>query len=299
MAEQQEKEELEVVIEEASPEAEVKEQPAAEAKPAETQEGSKETKAEVEKDDLEQQSESVRKRIDKLTYRLREAERREQAALEFAKSLKNEVETYKTRAESLDKNLVQEFDSRLKVQETLAKDKLKSAIDMNDVDGQIEAQRMLANLAIENERLRVQKMRREQEAAAPRPEPVYNPPVQQEVRPDPKAQAWADRNDWFGADEVMTLAAFNFHKKLVEVEGYDPTSDDYYGELDRRIRSEFPHKFQANKTQVMSQTVASARPASRSESKKQIRLTPSQVAIANRLGVSLESYARQIQKLQG
>lgn len=300
MAEQQEKEELEVVIEEASPEAEVKEQPTVEAKPAETEEGSKEPKAEGEKDELEQQSESVRKRIDKLTYRLREAERREQAALEFAKSLKQEVETYKTRADSLDKNLVQEFDSRLKVQEALAKDKLKAAIDMNDVDAQIEAQRMLANLAVENERLRVQKIRREQQEAAPPPrqEPVYTPP-QQETRPDPKAQAWADRNEWFGADEVMTLAAFNFHKKLVEVEGYDPTSDDYYGELDRRIRSEFPHKFQANKAPVMSQTVASARPSTRSESKKQVRLTPSQVAIANRLGVSLESYARQIQKLQG
>lgn len=295
MAEQDKEDALEVVIEEAAPEAEAKEGSTAEAKPSEKAE---ETKAESEKDELEQQSESVRKRIDKLTYRLREAERREQAALEFARSLKGEVDTYKTKAETLDKNLVQEFDNRLKVQETLAKDKLKSAIDMNDVDAQIEAQRMLANLAIENERLRVQKYRQEQEAAAPpRQEQTYAPP-QPEARPDPKAQAWADRNQWFGNDEVMTLAAFNFHKKLVESEGFDPTSDDYYGELDRRIRNEFPHKFQQPKPQASS-PVASARPSSRTEGKKQIRLTPSQVAIANRLGVSLESYARQIQKLQG
>jgi len=293
MAEQQEKEEaLEVIVDDA---------PETEGTSVESKapENAEEPKAEPEKDELDQQSESVRKRIDKLTYRLREAERREQAALEFAKSLKSDVDTYKAKAETLDKNLVQEFDNRVKVQETLAKDKLKSAIDMNDVDGQIEAQRMLANLAIENERLRVQKYRQEQEAAAPRQEPVYAPPPpQQEVRPDPKAQSWADRNQWFGNDEVMTLAAFNFHKKLVEMEGFDPTSDDYYGELDRRIRNEFPHKFQQSKPQTQT-TVASARPSSRSESKKQVRLTPSQVSIANRLGVSLESYARQIQKLQG
>ena len=294
MVEQDKEEALEVVIEDAAPEADAKEESKVEAKAPQKAE---ETKAEPDKDELEQQSESVRKRIDKLTYRLREAERREQAAIEFAKSLKGEVDTYKSKAEILDKSLVQEFDNRLKVQETLTKDKLKSAIDMNDVDGQIEAQRMLANLAIENERLRVQKYRQEQEAAAPpRQEQVYAPP-QPEVRPDPKAQSWADRNQWFGNDEVMTLAAFNFHKKLVENEGFDPTSDDYYGELDRRIRNEFPHKFQQKA--AASSPVASARPSSRTEGKKQVRLTPSQVAIANRLGVSLESYARQIQKLQG
>jgi len=296
MAEQQEKEDvLEVIVDDA-PETEVKDESTVEAKASEKTGGEK---PDTEKDDLEQQSESVRKRIDKLTYRLREAERREQAAIEFAQSLKGEVDTYRSKAETLDKNLVQEFDNRLKVQETLTKDKLKTAIDMNDVDAQIEAQRMLANLAVENERLRVQKYRQEQEAATPRQEPVYAPPPpQQEVRPDPKAQSWADRNQWFGNDEVMTLAAFNFHKKLVEMEGFDPTSDDYYGELDRRIRNEFPHKFQQPKPQTQT-TVASARPSSRSESKKQVRLTPSQVSIANRLGVSLESYARQIQKLQG
>lgn len=287
---------VEVVIEEASPEP--AEKPAVEAHAKEDPEPPKD---EAPKDDLEQQSESVRKRIDKLTYKLREAERREQAAIEYAKSLKQEADAYKVKAETLDKTFVQEFDNRLKVQETLARDKLKAAIDLNDVDGQVEAQRMLANLAIESERLRGQKFRQQQEAASPPPPPpAYTPPPPQ-PRPDPKAQAWADRNQWFGTDEVMTLAAFNFHKKLVEVEGFDPTSDDYYGELDRRIRSEFPHKFQPARPAAApaAPPVASARPATRTEGKKQIRLTPSQVAIANRLGVSLESYARQIQKLQG
>lgn len=282
--------EVEVVVEDtaAAPEASADDGKASGEK--------QEAKPEPEKDDLEQHSESVKRRIDKLTYRLREAERREQAALEYAKSVKLEADRYKVQADTLDKAVVQEFDNRLKVQETLARDKLKAAIDMNDVDGQIEAQRMLANLAVENDKLRAQKFRQQQAATQPAPQPTYTPPAP-EPRPDPKAQSWAQRNQWFGSDEVMTLAAFSIHKKLVESEGFDPTGDDYYGELDRRIRAEFPHKFQTPKPQQA--PVASARPPSRSEGKKQVRLTPSQVSIANRLGVSLESYARQIQKLQG
>lgn len=249
------------------------------------------------KDDLEEQSESVRKRIDKLTYRLREAERREQAALDYARGLKGEMDNHKNRAEVLDKTLVQEFDTRLKVQEALAKDKLKQSIDMNDVDGQIEAQRMLANLAVETERLRTQKLRREQVEAQPRQaEPQYVPPAP-EVQPDPKAEAWAEKNKWFGTDEIMTQAAFHFHKKLVEVEGYDPTSNEYYAEIDRRIRTEFPHKFQGSRTTPS--PVASARAAPRTDGKRRVKLTPTQVSIAKRLGVSLEEYARHAQKLNG
>jgi hypothetical protein len=250
------------------------------------------------KDDLEQHSESVKRRIDKLTFRLREAERREQAALDFAKSLKGEVDTYRVRTENLDKSLVSEVDNRLKVQEQLAKDKLRSAIDMNDVDGQIEAQRMLAKLVVDNERLQAHQISQRQRQAAPpqqAQQPMYAPPPPE---PDQKAQSWAQKNQWFGNDEVMTLTAFSLHKKLVEGEGFDPTSDDYYNELDRRIRSEFPHKFQQARNQTTSQ-VASARSSSAATGKKQVKLTPSQVSIANRLGVSLESYARQIQKLQG
>jgi hypothetical protein len=249
------------------------------------------------KDDLEDQSESVRKRIDKLTYRLREAERREQAALDYARGLKGEMDTHRNRADVLDKTLVQEFDTRLKVQEALAKDKYKQSLDMNDVDGQIEAQRMLANLAVETERLRTQKIRREQIEAQPRQqEPQYVPP-QPEVQPDPRAEAWAEKNKWFGSDEIMTQAAFHFHKKLVEVEGFDPTSNEYYAEIDRRIRTEFPHKFQGSRPTTS--PVASARGIARTDGKRQVKLTPTQVSIAKRLGVSLEEYARHAQKLNG
>jgi hypothetical protein len=260
----------------------------------------KSAEASSEKDDVETQSETVRKRIDKLTYRLREAERREQAALEYAKGLKTEVDTVRQRSDLLDQTLVSEFDQRLQVQDSYAKDKLKQAIDMNDVDGQIEAQRMLASLAVENERLRVQKTRREQARQNPPAQtPAYVPPAPS-VQPDPKAQAWADRNEWFGTDEVMTLTAFNFHKKLVENEGYDPSGEDYYRELDRRIQTEFPHKFKAAAPRKAAPSpVASARGTSSSPSRRQISLSPSQVAIAKRLGVSLEEYARQTQKLSG
>lgn len=258
--------------------------------PAEKQEASP-------KEDVEAQSESVKRRIDKLTYRLREAERREQAALDYARGLRGEVDTHKSRAEILDKTLVQEFDNRLRAQEVLAKEKLKQSIDMNDVDGQINAQHMLANLAVENDRLRSQKMRRQHEESRPQVvEPQYSPPAP-ENRPDPKAEDWAERNSWFGTDEIMTQAAMHLHRKLVESEGYDPRSDDYYVELDKRVKNEFPHKFQQGRQ--VSSPVASARGNQRTDGKRQVKLTPSEVSIAKRLGVSLEEYARHAQKLKG
>jgi len=249
------------------------------------------------KDDLEVQSENVKKRIDKLTYRLREAERREQAAIDYARGIKGEMDGHRNRADILDKTLVQEFDNRLRAQEIIAKEKLKQSIDMNDVEGQIDAQSMMSNLAVENERLRVQKVRRQAEDSRPPIQDFPYAPPPREVRPDPKAEDWAERNPWFGSDEIMTQAAFHLHKKLVEVDGYDPTSDEYYGELDRRVRTEFPHKFQQSKQS--SSPVASARSAPRTDGKKQVRLTPTQVSIAKRLGVSLEEYARHAQKLNG
>jgi hypothetical protein len=249
------------------------------------------------KEDVDVQSESVKRRIDKLTYRLREAERREQAALDYARGLRGEVDTHRSRAEILDKTLVQEFDNRLKAQEVLAREKLKQSLEMNDVDGQINAQHMLANLAVENDRLRSQKMRRQQEENRPQVvEPQYAPPAP-ENRPDPKAEDWAGRNTWFGTDKIMTEAAMILHRELVETEGYDPRSDDYYTELDRRVKNEFPHKFQ--QARQASSPVASARGNPRTDGKKQVKLTPTQVSIAKRLGVSLEEYARHAQKLNG
>ena len=251
--------------------------------------------------DLEDQSESVKKRIDKLTYRIREAERREQAALDFARGLKNELDSAKQHTQVLDQTLVNEFDSRLKTEEKLAKDKLRQAIDSGDVDSQIDAQSKLAALAVDNERLRVTKVRREQqetERTRPHHEEYRQPQL---PRPDAKAQSWAEKNEWFGNDRAMTATAYAIHADLVETEGYDPTSDDYYNELDSRIHAEFPHKFRkAEEVRRPTVPVASARSTVKSDNKQSIKLTPSQIAIAKRLGVSLQEYARHAQKqMQG
>lgn len=244
--------------------------------------------------DLQDHSESVRKRIDKLTYRLREAERREQAALEFAKGLKGQLDTYQERANVLDRTLVNEFDHRLKTQDKMIREELRRAIDEGNVDAQIAAQTALANLAVENDKLRQSKLRREQEdrqraAVQAAPPPRVEQPT---PRPDPKAQSWAERNEWFGNDKAMTATAYAIHADLVEVEGFDPTSDDYYQELDTRIRNEFPHKFKASQGNTRPQpAVASARTTVKSSSNK-MKLTESQIRVAKSLGVSLEEYAR-------
>lgn len=244
--------------------------------------------------DLQDHSESVRKRIDKLTYRLREAERREQAALEFAKGLKGQLDTYQERATVLDRTLVNEFDARLKTQDKMIREELRRAIDEGNVDAQIAAQTALANLAVENDRLRQSKLRREQEdrqraAAQDAPPPRVEPPA---PRPDPKAQSWAERNEWFGNDKAMTATAYAIHADLVEVEGFDPTSDEYYQELDDRIRNEFPHKFKTSQGNTRPQSaVAPARTTVKSSSNK-VKLTESQIRVAKSLGVSLEEYAR-------
>ena len=244
--------------------------------------------------DLQDHSESVRKRIDKLTYRVREAERREQAALEFAKGLKGQLDTYQERAHVLDRTLVNEFDNRLKTQEKMVKDELRRAIDEGNVDAQIAAQTALANLAVENDKLRQSKNRRDNEDRQRAAIQAAPPPrvEQQAPRPDPKAQSWAERNEWFGNDKAMTATAYAIHADLVEVEGFDPTSDDYYQELDNRIRNEFPHKFKASQGNTRPQpAVASARTTVKSSSNK-MKLTESQIRVAKSLGVSLEEYAR-------
>lgn len=260
-----------------------------------------ESKTPPKEDELEQYSDSVKKRIEKLTFKYREAERREQAALEFAKSLKNELETVRQKSQQLDTSLLNEATNRIKTQEQLINDRLRVAIDRGDVDGQVSAQRELTNLAVENERLRLAQVRREYEVEQQRRAAVQPTPQQQAPAvPDRKATDWAEKNQWFGQDEPMTFTAFSIHKNLVELEGFDPTSDEYYSELDKRIRREFPHKFTPSETkQKPSPMVASANGSQRAENRKQIKLTPSQVAIAKRLGVSLKDYARQLQRLNG
>lgn len=249
-------------------------------------------------DELADYSLDVRRRIEKLTFKMREAERREQAALEYAKSVKNQMDVANIRTAQIDLTLSNEAENRVKLQEQLIKDKLRVAIDRGDIDGQVQLQRDLAELAVENDRVRYNRARSEaqsqevyRQATAPQPQ------VQQQAprRPDPKAETWAEKNTWFGSDEPMTITAFSHHKSLVEREGFDPTSDDYYDELDKRMRRDFPHKFQQQRSPT--QTVGSARSSARPDNPSRIRLTPSQVAIAKKLGISVEQYARQVKLL--
>jgi hypothetical protein len=259
-------------------------------------------------EELENYSDSVKKRIAKLTGKLREAERREQAAIEYAKALKVQQDQTSYRAQALENSHLYEYNERLKAQEVLLKQSLKSAIDRGDSDRQVEAQKALAELALEQRRYAQLEGQRQNAAAqqqaaaqqaAQQPQQAPQQYVQPAPAPDPKAEAWAQRNDWFGKDEAMTVTAFSIHKNLVESEGFDPTSDTYYRELDKRLRREFPHKFQREPAQQRPVTVA---PAVRTvqqgnRTTTQVKLTPSQVAIAKKLGVPLEQYARQVAKL--
>lgn len=255
-----------------------------------------EDRSEKSEEDLSGISESVKKRIDKLTFKMREAERREQAAIEYAKGLRTEVEAYKNRSSTLSQSWESEFGARLKSQQELVADRLRSAVDRGDIEAQVDAQKQIAALAVEEDRLRTLRLQREVPQQQYAPQQVPQQP--QAPRPDRKAVEWAEKNDWFGEDQAMTATALAFHKVLVEQEGFDPQSDDYYDELSRRVRREFPHKFERKEAPKPAPAVGSARPSGRSETtKKQIKLTGSQIALARKLGITVEEYARQVQKL--
>ena len=248
-------------------------------------------------EDLEGYSDKVKKRIEKLTYKMREAERREKAATEYARSVQAQNEELQKRSSQIDESYISEYDQRVTSQEDVLKKKLSEAINVGDVDAQIDAQKAIAKLAIETERLNVAKQQLEQRKAAPQQQPQAAP-QQQNNQPDPKARSWAERNTWFGQDEPMTLTAFSIHKKLIEEEYFDPSSDEYYDELDKRMRDEFPHKFQQGSRSNTRAPVAGASRSSGKAANKKIKLTPSQVAIADKLGVSYEQYAKQLARLQ-
>jgi len=266
---------------------------------------STEAKEEV-KDEREEYSEGVKKRIDRLTYKIREAERREQAAVQFAQKIKEEKDSLEGKFKELDDGYVNEFTGRVQSQLESAKNNLKNAVAKGDIDAQVSANQLLAKLAIEEERIKATEVQRKTTAdQADNAGQVVQQPVQNNVatpKPDPRAEAWAEKNEWFGKDETMTYASFGIHKKLVEQEGYDPTSDEYYDEVDKRIRTEFPHKFndggEVQGSNKPVQTVASATRTSRT-GRKTVRLTPSQVAIAKKLGEPLEEYAKQIKLTEG
>jgi len=247
-------------------------------------------------------SEKVNKRISKLVGKLRESERREDAALKYAQGLKGRQDQLENQLTSLNQSYVNQAENASTSQVAEAKLRLKKAIEEGDVDGQAQAQTILARASLDAERAKIQK--EQLEAQAQRFQQKEQVPQQTEYQqapppqPDPKAQDWAGENKWFGQDEAMTYTAFAIHRKLVEQEGYDPKSDEYYGEIDRQIREQFPHKFEVEKSKkTVDQTVAPAVKSSNSKhGKRTVRLTPSQVAIAKKLGVPLEEYAKYVKE---
>ena len=272
-----------------------------------TFENERETKLEK-KDELKEYSEGVQKRIAKLTRKMREAERQKEEALAYAQSVKNENNQMEGRLSKIDSSYVSEFENRVKTSLAAAKLALKNAIESKDVEAQIAAQQQLAALTMDEARLNSIKVANENKPKAEEKQVNINP-QQQYVAPQqqaaPKAEDWASKNTWFGNDSAMTYTAFDIHKTLVEREGFDPKSDEYYAEVDKRIRLEFPHKFdkvEDNTTERAkpAQNVASARRSdSTNKGRKTVKLTPSQVAIAKRLGVPLEEYARQLNITEG
>ena len=261
----------------------------------------KEEKQEEKKDELKEYSEGVQKRIAKLTRKMREAERQREEAIAFAESAKKDKEVMEGRLSKLDKNYVSEFESRVKTNLAAAKLALKNAIESQNVEAQVAAQEQIANLTVDAARLNSMKI------AEKEPKKEVNINTQRVDRPtatDPKAEEWAANNSWFGNDSAMTYTAFDIHKKLVEEEGYDPKTEEYYTEVDKRIRLEFPHKFDKIESKPTerakpAQNVASAKRSANTGRKKTVKLTPSQVAIAKRLGVPLEDYAKQLKITEG
>lgn len=267
------------------------------------QESAEEKQQTQESDGLDDYSDSVKKRIANLTKKYREAERQREEALKYAEGLKKQYEDSQTKYSQLDKGYLSEFESRVTTQTEVVKDNLKRAIQARDADAIVKAQEQLAQLTLDNERLKATKKLEEEKVAQPQtqatPQQYQQPQPQQPVQPDPKAERWARENAWFGQDEAMTYAAFGIHKKLIEEEGFDAQSDEYYNEINSRMRKEFPHKFsgEANvgKQSKPVQTVASAKRVNK-DGRRSVRLTPSQVAIAKRLGVPLEEYARYVKE---
>ena len=271
-----------------------------------TFENERETKLEENKDELKEYSDGVQKRIAKLTRKMREAERQKEEAVAYAQSIQNKNIEMEGQISKIDNSYVSEFESRVKTGLAAAKLALKNAIESQDVEAQIAAQQQLASLTMDEARVNSIKVANEQRPQPQQREVNINPQQQRapQQQSDPRAEDWASRNSWFGNDSAMTYTAFDIHKTLVEKEGFDPQSNDYYAEVDKRIRLEFPHKFDkvedtSTERAKPAQNVASARRSASTGRKKTVRLTPSQVAIAKRLGVPLEDYAKQLKITEG
>ena len=265
-----------------------------------------ETGSSQEDDQFNKAESATQKRIDRLTKKMRTAEREREEALRYAQKVQHEANELKTRVSSMDQNYINEYSSRVETQMSAAETKLKSAMEIGDTAQAVEAQKDISRLTIEADRASQAKAKQESLKNTPQPTQQAQPAPQPVKPPDPKAQKWAENNDWFGTDEAMTYAAFGIHKRMVENEGFDPSSNEYYSELDNRMRTEFPHKLnggaEAPSTESRSnrpaQTVASvSRSATSGRSKsKKVRLTPTQVDIAKRLGVPIEEYAKYVKE---
>jgi hypothetical protein len=274
-----------------------------------TYENERETKLEEKKSDenLEDYSKGVQARIAKLTRKMREAERREQAAIDYAQAVEQKRQALEKKFQKTDADYVKKFETSIQTGLEAAQKELAAAIEAGDAQAQVEANKRIATLAFENAKLDQAKAGREEKPQAEKPVnlnqggEVRQPAMDDPINPDPRAEDWASKNTWFGRDRAMTYTAFEIHKDLTEKEGYDPNSDEYYAEVDKRIRIDFPHKF-GNTEQKQSttpvQTVASAN-RSVKPGRKQVRLTSSQVAIAKKLGVPLEEYAKQLKNTEG
>ena len=278
--------------------------PDPEPEAVETEVKTEETASSEEMDDY---GKKVQSRIDKLTKKLRESERREQAAVQYAQGVQAEQNKLQNKVKSLDTGYLTEFSTRVEAETAETKKALKAALDAGDIDKQVEANQKLARLAIEHERVKAtqaqrERLKKEMEARGIDPnqpqmpqQPVQQPQRQAPPPPDPKAEDWASKNTWFGEDEPMTLTSFSIHRKLME-EGFDPKSDSYYSEIDKRMRDTFPHKFEDTKQVSPTQTVASANRGGPVRRKGTVRLTPSQVAISKKLGVPLSEYAKYVKE---
>ena len=274
-----------IQVEEAEPKQEI-----------EVKEETKKEETEEKKKELDDYSEGVQKRIAKLTKKWREAERQKDAAIEYAKGVQKEQESLKTKLSTIEPNYVTAMEGRVKSGLQAAQAALTKARDEGNIAAEVEAQKMIARLGVEE--ARVANIKKANENKAPE---TKSQTLEQAIAPssqpsDPKAEAWAEKNPWFGTDNAMTYTAFDLHKKLTEEEGFDAQSDEYYAEIDKRMRLDFPHKFGTTESTVTTkptQTVASAK-RSVNSSRKTVRLTPSQVTIAKKLGVPLEEYAKQL-----
>ncbi len=252
-------------------------------------------------DEFEKASNATQKRINQLTKKMRQAEREREEALRYAGQIQQESSALKSKLDTMDSNYVTEFSGRVQSELESAESVLKNAIEVGDTQAVVEANRKITALAIQADRASqaAREVEMQKQHAELQRQQMQQAPQQQvqQRKPDPKAESWASEREWFGSDETMTYAAFGIHKKLIEDEGFDPSSDEYYSELDKRMEEAFPHKFgNGSKSKRPAQTVASVNRSATGRSKKQVRLTPTQVTMAKKLGVPLEEYAKYVKE---